>query len=246
MGKRSIRTSLGLGLAFAAGLGCAAPTQAAEAETIGRWTLVKLPRDLGHVAWIPSAASAGAAEYCRGYYLGTIAWGIFSDAFLAMVRRERIACLAVSCRLHEGHTPSLDVELKLVGKTRHLGEASRTDPRGVSITLRIDRREWTVENDPGDYRTYDIRSIEGWPAGLSELYVSDELHEDAREILEEATRIESEPVEGRIADVGSLFSFDIPGFTFDATGAKEMLARMDLRCRRHAATLDVPRAGLLP
>src|ERR1051325_4357424 len=95
--------------------------ETAESESIGRWTLIALPRNLGYIAWIPADSSA-ATQYCREVYLKRENWGFFSSEFLTLVRRNPVACLAIFCRLSEGHAAELGIELKLVGKTQWLRE----------------------------------------------------------------------------------------------------------------------------
>ncbi len=218
-------------LAIAINLTAAGPVFAEQAETIesfGRWRIAWSPRDRATIAWTQAEGTIAAPDLCRGFVEGT--WPeTFPPAVAAAIRRQRAACLVLSCQPAGGTARRrYDLTLILFGATGPAEDHRRglvlrakvtlllgDGPLALNVGLTTPVPVDTAAEPRVDLILFPVAALER--ATVERLFHSPTARVPA--------------IRERFAAYIWAIPFTIGAYAFDLAGGAAALARLDERCR---------------
>ncbi len=213
-----------------ASAGPAFAEQTGTVETFGRWRIAWSPRDRATIAWAQADGTVAAPDICRGF-VERIWPEKFSQADAAAIRRQRAACIVLSCMPARGSwPPRYEAIIVLFGAT---GAAYEALPRGQArlrpeIMLRLDGRRLAL--DIGLIAPIPVEKFANGSWSLVPFRAAPIQRATLEQILG-GRRAVAPPVNQFFAAYIWVVPFTSGAYTFDLSGGAAALARLDERCR---------------
>lgn len=218
-------------LAFAAALSAAGPAFAEQAGTIesfGRWRIAWSPRDRATIVWTQADGTVAKPDICLGFVEGT--WPEkFPPGEAAAIRRQRAACVVLSCTPPRGSWPSrYDLTLILFGATGPAEDHRRGQVLRATVTLLLDDGPLVLSVGlttpvPVDESAKPRVDLIHFPAAaLNRSIVERILHSRSARVP---------AIRERFAAYIWAIPYAIGAYAFDLSGGPAALARLDERCR---------------
>jgi hypothetical protein len=219
-----------IGMSFAlAGSGVAFAEEARPVETIRQWHFAGGLFQDGFVVWTRATGTAAAPDLCRDFALGTRREG-FTPAEAAAIRRERAACLILTCTPDPGRPPRYEATLLLFGAA---GAAYEKVPRGspplrAQVVLRLD--DGPLPLSVGLIAPLPVQRV---PKGSWSLvpFRAAPIERGALERILKSLKATAMPVNQFFAAYIWVIPFTSAAYSFDLAGGAEALARLDARCQ---------------
>lgn len=218
-------------LAFAAALSAAGPVSAEQAgaiESFGRWRIAWSPRDRATLAWAQADGTVAAPDVCRGFVEGT--WPeTFPPAEAAAIRRQRAACLVLSCQpARDPQRRRYDLTLVLFGATGPAEEHRRGLVLRAKMTLLLGDGPLVLDVGlttpvPVDKAAKPRVDLILFPVAALERATVDRLFHSP------TARVPA--IRERFAAYIWAIPYTIGAYAFDLSGGAAALARLDERCR---------------
>lgn len=218
-------------LAIAINLTAAGPVFAEQAGTIesfGRWRISWSPRDRATIAWTQADGTIAAPDLCLGFVEGT--WPErFPPAEAAAIRRQRAACLVVSCQPARGsQRRRYDLTLVLFGATGPAEDHRRGLVLRAKVTL-------LLGNGP---LVFDVGLTTPVPVDKAAkprvdliLFPVAALKRATVERLFHSPTARVPTIREHFAAYIWAIPYSIGAYAFDLTGGAAALARLDEHCR---------------
>lgn len=218
-------------LVIATGLSAAGPVSAEQAGTIesfGRWRIAWSPRDRATIAWTQADGTIAAPDICRGFVEGT--WPAkFPPAEAAALRRQRAACLVLSCAEGRGTWPRrYDLTLVLYGAIGLAEEHRRGLVLRGKITLILN--DGPVALNVGLTTPVPVEEFAKPRLDLI-LFPVAALERTLVERILRSGSARVPAIRERFAAYIWAIPYTIGAYAFDLSGGAAALARLDERCR---------------